>query len=282
MSAVLPQGEYQVQEIQIKAIYLDAEFNCRGAIHPMDVVNLVKDIEKSGLQTPITVQPYDKNGFMFRCVAGHRRLTAFKVLKRETIPSFVRLGLSDLDARKINLKENLIRENLNPVQEAKAILPYLAASWTEQDIADEFEQSRGWVQIRKIVTQLPQDIQKEVAAGLLTQEQIRRLGGIRNKDEQYALLRSIKDHKERGEKIKLEKPVRHIAPDAGKHRNPSEIFAMNSYLVNLVGPSLGTRLLAWAAGSINDIELGFDIKAHCEGEGVEYVPHEAIASVMGQ
>ena len=70
---------YAVQEIELTRIYNDSKFNCRGAILPMDVVDLAKDIELNGLQFPIAVQPAVDvdgglpDGYNFRIVAGHRR-----------------------------------------------------------------------------------------------------------------------------------------------------------------------------------------------------------------
>jgi ParB/RepB/Spo0J family partition protein len=272
MSTTNPDLSYEVQKIPVDKIFLDWDFNCRGKVYAPDVVDLAQNIAKDGLQQPITVQPYAKvPGYAYRCVAGHRRLMAFKVNKTEFIPAFVRAGLSDLTAHTLNLKENLLRSNLNIIQEANALRPYLAVSWTEQEIANEFEQSKGWVQVRKILLGLPEDIQKDCQAGILTQEQIRRLGGYKKgSEEQYALYRKIKEHKEKGEKVKLQKPTRKILPHDKKPRQPSEIFAMNMHLANMIGASLVTRALAWAAGGISDQEFNYDLATYCEETGREY------------
>lgn len=277
----MTEADYKAELIPIIEIFADDDFNCRGHITGMDVIDLAKDIAKAGLQTPIIIQPWDKvPGYKWRCVAGYRRLMAFRVNRTEKIPAFIRHGLSDLEARKINLKENLIRKDLNILQEARAIAPYVTAYWTEVDIANEFEQSRGWVQIRKAVLQLPKDIQKEVAAGLLTQENIRRVSLMKTTDEQYEFIRKLKDLRDKGEKIKLDKPARRIAPYDRKHRNPTEIYNMNEYLLGLIGPCLATRYAAWCAGAINDIEWAQEIRDYCEREGVIYEPHESVADVM--
>ncbi len=92
---------YNVQDIPLNDILADPSFNCRGIIAPIDVVELAKDIEQHKLQNPIIVQNIDpKNniGKDFRIVAGHRRYSAFKVLKKETIP--LRIGsISSTSAR---------------------------------------------------------------------------------------------------------------------------------------------------------------------------------------
>ena len=50
-----------IVHLEMKTILSDPEFNCRGHIAPIDVVELSKDIEAHGLQQPISVKPI-KNG----------------------------------------------------------------------------------------------------------------------------------------------------------------------------------------------------------------------------
>lgn len=277
----MTEADYKTTLLPVLRIFADDDFNCRGHITAMDVVDLANDIKKGGLQTPIIVQPWTEvPGFDWRCVAGYRRLTAFRVNKTELIPAFVRHGLSDLEARKINLKENLIRKDLNVMQEAKAIAPYLSVSWTEKDIASEFEQSRGWVQIRKAALSLPIEIQHEIAAGILSQENIRQCAALKTKEAQYEFVKKIKDLKEKGEKVKLEKPVRKIALYDRKHRLPTEITAMNAYMLGMVGPCLATRYAAWCAGYISDIEWAQEVRDYCAAEGITYEPHPDVADIM--
>lgn len=277
----MTKDDYTVELKPVAKIFADDDFNCRGHITALDVIDLAKDVAKAGLQTPIIIQPWDKQpGYDWRCVAGYRRLMAFRVNKTEFIPCFVRRGLSDLEARKINLKENLIRKDLNPFQEARAIAPYVGASWTEKEIADEFEQSRGWVQIRKAILTLPVEIQKEVAAGLLSQENIRRCSLLKTPDEQYDFVRKIKDLRDKGESLRLDKPARRIAMTDRKHRNPTEIYDMNAYMLNLIGPCLATRYAAWCAGAINDLEWAQDVRDYCVREGISYEPHVSVKDVM--
>ena len=109
-------NEYEVNEIGLNRIWSDNEFNCRGVILPMDVIDLVKDIEKNGLQFPIAIQPEteieEKVNYDFRIIAGHRRFQAYKVLKKDTIPAMIKTGLNEVQARLLNLGENLMRQDL--------------------------------------------------------------------------------------------------------------------------------------------------------------------------
>lgn len=277
--------DYTVHQIPVVEIGIDEDLNdARGKIIAMDVADLARDIEKSGLQQPLHVQLSNRiPGKKYRCVAGNRRLTALRVIKKEFAPCFfVDPSLNELSVRAINLKENLLRKDLDVVQEAIAIRPFVTSHWTEEEIAKEFSQSRGWVQIRKIVLGLPKDMQEELKAGLLTQAQIRRLGAFVDQKKQWEYLRKIKDHSLRGEKLKEKPPVRVIAPEARKERKPEEIFAMIEYLLGITGKSgLTTRALAWAAGSISDLEFAGTVREYCAEEGIDYEPHDAVAHLVG-
>lgn len=286
VSAPIPQGarsqsDYETQLLPMTEIFADHEFNCRGQILPMDVIDLARDIKKDGLQSPVTVQPWTQiPGKKYRLVAGYRRFTAFLINKESKIPAMIKSGMTDLDARRWNLKENLIRKELNIMQEAKGIAPFIGCGMTEEEIAKEFEQSRGWVQIRKWALQLPAPIQEEIAVGLLRSDHIKRLARLKTFDEQYALVRQIKDHALRGEKLNLPKEVRKIAPGDRKHRNPTEIYAMNEYIIKMLDGSFATRYASWCAGYISDLEFAADIKEECETNGVEYFPHDNVRHVM--
>lgn len=278
---------YDVQMIPLKDIFADSDFNCRGEIAPIDVVDLAKDIEQSvspenptGLQSPIIVQPYDKvPGKKYRIVAGHRRYESFKILKRSHIPAFVRTDLTDLAARILNLGENLKRKDLNPVQEARALDHLKQAGMGQEEVAARLGMSRGWVQVRFMILDMPEDIQNEIAAGLLNQHQIREIHMMPTED-QYKAVKAIKEAKERGEKAK---PVIKKRGDALRKRirKPPEIFVMIEHIMEaLGGANLATRALAWSAGEISDMELFRDIREEAEAAGRRYeVPKEALSLV---
>ena len=113
--------EYNAHDVLMSEIFSDDEFNCRGRIIPLDVLDLAKSIKETKLQQPIAVQPFKhptNPNIKYRIIAGHRRFMAFVVNKSTTIPAIIRDGLSELDARLLNLTENLKRQDLNMLQEA--------------------------------------------------------------------------------------------------------------------------------------------------------------------
>ena len=262
-------NEYEVKEIKLTEIYNDNSFNCRGTIMPFDVVDLAKDIEKSGLQFPIAVQPYDKDGYKYRIVAGHRRFVAFRVLKLKTIPVMIKSGLSELQARLINLGENLKRKDLNILQEAGAISKLREYGMTQEAISAELGMSRTWVQIRLHLLHLPEDIQAEAAAGMLNQYQIRQIFSLDTKEKQYEAVRQIKNARLCGERnIDVGKKAKED-PFKKKRQTKTAVQDMINHIAETVGFGLHTRTLAWANGEINSAELFYDIKRYADDNNMD-------------
>lgn len=271
-----------VRDIPMDEIFADTEFNCRGAISPIDVIDLSRDIQENGLQNPILVQPYsspEHPGKKYRIVSGYRRHKAAIVMEWKTIPCNVREGLTDIQARVLNLSENVNRKDLNILEEAKAINNLIIAGMTQEEIGKAVHQSRGWAQVRIYLLTLPTEIQAEAAAGLLTYNQIRELYTMSSNADRYEAVKKIKDAKERGEKTpKLRKPNTNTL--VKKKRERAEIFAMMDHIQTYVGNNFGTRCLAWAAGEISDNDVFRDVKELADEEGVNYeIPREALSPV---
>lgn len=268
----------QVLNIPLKDIFADEDFNCRGTIAPIDVVNLAKDIEQNGLIQPVTVVQLSndhESGKKYKLIAGYRRYTAHKIIKKDTINAIVNSDMLDeKKARLFNLSENLQRQDLNIVQEAKAIKCLVDLGMTIEYIAKELSKSFTWVQVRSMLLALPEKIQAEVAQGYVAQLQIRDLYTIYRDHGEEQVIEATKQLKEA--KARGENGVRIRAPN-GKKKNSKrirtrhEIIEMLFHIQDAVGNGLHTRGLAWAAGEINDKELFNDIKRVATEQGKDYL-----------
>lgn len=246
-------NEYTVQELSLTEIYLDDSFNCRGSISVADIVDLAESIKQHGLQFPIAVQPVADipaglpEGKQFRMVAGHRRYKAFELLKRLTIPAMVRSGLTELQALILNLDENLNRKQLNILQEAKAVQKLYQHGLTQKDIAKKLQHPSGWVYIRFVLLKLPDEIQEEAAAGLLTQYDIKRISEASNISEQYQIVKRIKDDR-----------VRRLAFVPKKDKSDKwcrSVEEIKVCMTKLDPQSLAYWVAGWSAGLIGDADL---------------------------
>lgn len=271
-----------IVNVPMSEVHYDQEFNCRGEIIPMDVIDLAKDIEKNGLLQPVVLSEYTPEqaqqlGYKYLLVAGYRRFTAHRVLKRDTVLAKILPTMDEVDARFLNLSENTQRKDLNILQEARAMRRLFELGVNEVDAAERLGKSRGWVQIRFILLRLPEPIQEECATGILTHTQIRDVYTHYRKDGEdvaFEVMRKLKDAKmKEGKTLRLQKKP---TPNAKRQRKRAEIFTMMDHIRNGVGNGLHTRCLAWCAGEISDADLYFSLKEYStqHGDGSYSPPHE--------
>ena len=272
--------DYKVDLINIEDIMLDEEqFNCRGEITHLSVIDLAESIKLNGLQTPVTVQPMSdvKNkdtSYKWRAIAGYRRIKACRIAGLTTIPAFIKTGLTDEDARIINFVENLDRQDLNIMQEAVAIKKFKDAGCRRDVLAKKLKKSVTWVQVREMLITMPEEVQKAAASGLINQYQLKDLNKFKNNPQKMLdIVKSIKEARERGDETPtiIERPVISES-DTKRSRTKQEILALMFHLQATFGCGYWTRLLAWCAGTVTDAELSSDLRELGEIIGHKYYP----------
>lgn len=258
----------QVSNVTMTDILFDEDFNCRGPITPMDVVDLAKSILENGLIQPVVVTTLTGHrlaanpGKKYLLIAGYRRFTAFKVNGDDSIPSVIRNDMGDeADARFFNLSENLHRANLNIIQEARALSKLEKLEISEDEASKRLGMSRGWVQVRYMVLRLPELVQEEIAAGWLSQKQIRdAYSHLKESGEEacFEIVRGFKDDKikgRRGTRKKIKKSKKKQL-ESKKKRERDEIFEMQDHIYKeFGGNNIVTRILAWTAGEITSLDV---------------------------
>lgn len=273
-----PVVNYTVTPTPPKIVYSDDTFNCRGSISPLDVVDLAQSIQAKGLQFPILIQPrcdvttWMPDGYEYRIVAGHRRFKAWQVSGMPGgIPAFIRTGLSEIEARVLNLSENFDRKDLNLLQEAKALEALWKAGLPRDSVARELKKSSGWVQVRYNLLALPEEIQQEAAAGILNQFQIKQLYSLDTHEEMFEAVKKIKNAKLAGEKVDSVAKKKKVPTANKKVRLRPEMFEMMQLIAGVIGYGLHTRTLAWATGEITTAELFADLKEEADAQGKFFV-----------
>jgi len=269
------ENQETTQFLPLSEIHIDDNFNCRGTLAPTDVEDLAKDIRAHGLHQPVVVMPYDdaertKTGFKYKLIAGFRRTYAHMILKMEKIECKIKPHMREVDARVINLSENLKRKELNILQEAQAIEALYLAGIPRDDVAKRIQMSSSWVQVRFALLQLPNEIQADASAGFLNQYELKKIASLPTVEEQYSVVKSIKEAKARGEKVDRFISRKPPKKTDKKTRTSGEINILLDHVMEQV--PLGTEppddhllLLAagfaWATGTISDIQLTERIKA---------------------
>ena len=111
------QNQRSVKEVEIDKIK-PGRFQPRSNFNNEKLLELTNSIKNQGVLSPILVRELGLNEF--EVIAGERRLRASKMAKLKTIPCLVDQK-QDQDALISALIENLQREDLNPVEEAKGL-----------------------------------------------------------------------------------------------------------------------------------------------------------------
>jgi ParB/RepB/Spo0J family partition protein len=267
--------------VNLNEIDYDPTFNCRVGITPISVIELKEDMDSNGLLNAVVVRkhPDPDSGYPYQLVAGYRRTYCAKLLGWERIEVKIK-ELNDLDAKFMNLSENVTRKQLNIWEEAKAIESLVKLGITNEVLSSRLGVSTHWVHIRKTLLDLPDEIQAEAAAGFISQPQIEACSRLKTKEEQFDFVIKIKEAKLRGEKIHLPcvKPQSVIKKN---HQRPAEIQRIMDWMGENIGYGLHTRSLAWAKGEINEFELFRDIQAFAKEHDLQVVLPDEIARLEG-
>jgi len=136
-------------------------FQPRIDINVQSLNELISSIEQNGLLQPIIVTEKDNSG-LHTIVAGHRRYEAFKIIGKKTIQAIVMEDLKDKDLAILSLTENLMRENLHPIENAIAIKNILDNNIVESQnkLAEYVGLSKGYVSKLMNILKLPTEVLK--------------------------------------------------------------------------------------------------------------------------
>lgn len=126
------------------------------------VEDLKSSIQKNGFFGTILVRPLD-NG-MFEVIAGSRRFRACQELGMKTVRCEVR-KCDDTTAYQIATAENIVRENMNAVDEANAVANLFAQGKSRLEIAAIFGKTPRWAEGRRKIVELGDKAMKALAAG---------------------------------------------------------------------------------------------------------------------
>src|SRR6266542_3627506 len=192
--AVLPSAELspvpgaRFAELPVSAI----EPNAKQPRHVFDedsMEELKASIQEVGLLQPIVVR--DLGQGRYELVMGERRWRAAQAIGRDTIPAIVRDTRDDAMLRDA-LLENIHRADLNPLEEAAAYQQLLEEfGATHEELAKRIGRSRPQISNTIRLLNLPPNVQRRVAAGVLSAGHARALLGLEDEQEQDSLAHRI-------------------------------------------------------------------------------------------
>jgi ParB family transcriptional regulator, chromosome partitioning protein len=182
--------DYEVKKIPIEDIII-GPYQTRKEFDPESIRALSESILSTGLIAPILVHINDEGKYVL--LAGERRLRATKLANFDNIEAKIISGDNISEEKKVFLTayENLLREDLNPMELAKTYQLLIEKNnLTLDDLAHNLGKSTQYVRNYLKLTDLSQDVQSLLESKKLTEGQARHLHGLRG-DEQISKAQEI-------------------------------------------------------------------------------------------
>ncbi|WP_339229845.1 ParB/RepB/Spo0J family partition protein [Aeribacillus sp. FSL K6-2833] len=179
--------EEVVQDIKIGDLRPNP-YQPRKTFDPGSIEELKQSILQHGILQPLIVRKSIKG---YEIVVGERRYRAAKEAKLKTVPAVVK-ELTDEQMMEIALLENLQREDLTPIEEAKAYQSLLEhLSITQEELAKRLGKSRPHIANHLRLLSLPPFVQTLISEGKLSMGHGRTLLGIKKKEKLEYLVNKI-------------------------------------------------------------------------------------------
>ncbi|HLA38525.1 MAG TPA: ParB/RepB/Spo0J family partition protein [Candidatus Glassbacteria bacterium] len=166
-------------------------FQPRRSFEPESIEELAASIRAQGLIQPVVVN--DRRDGTYELISGERRVRAVRTLGWKQIPALIR-QVTEAQLLEMTLVENLQREDLNPIEEARGYERLAQEfSLTQAQIAEQVGKDRATVANTVRLLRLPEVIQQAVAGGALSAGHARQLLAVEDDAERIELARRVID-----------------------------------------------------------------------------------------
>lgn len=212
---------------------------------------LADSIVEHGIIQPLVVR--ESNGFC-EIVAGERRWRAARIAGLKKVPCIMR-EFTDEQNMLVSIIENMQREDLNPIEEAKGLQQMMVNfGLTHDQISKSISKSRPYISNSLRLLKLPEEIQDMVSDGLLSMGHARALVNVDSQELQIALCRSVVE-----EGLSVRELERIVAAEgkpkkrrAKRMKNPDTIRVENQ-----LKEKFGTKVTISETGKKGKIQLEF-------------------------
>lgn len=179
----------ELLQIPIKDISVNP-YQPRVTFSADKLTELANSIKENGLIQPIIVRP--SQVFGYELLAGERRWRAAQIAGLQNIPALVK-DLTDQEMMLQAIIENLQRDDLNPIEEAKSYQALVDKGMTHEEIARAMGKSRPYISnLLRLLTLIPM-VLKSVTAGEISQAHARLLVPLRTDQQEKWLQKILED-----------------------------------------------------------------------------------------
>lgn len=193
LSALIPSASQEshtngdVHELAVDMISPNPD-QPRTDIGEEGITELADSIGKVGLLQPIIVRPMGEG---YQIIAGERRWRAARQAGLERVPVRV-LSKSDTESLELALIENLLRDDLNPIEESRGFRRLLTEyRMTQAELADKVSKSRSTITNALRLLDLPDEIQDLVYANKMTAGHARAILSVPDESSRLKLAERI-------------------------------------------------------------------------------------------
>lgn len=232
----------------------------RRHFDPEKLQELARSIALHGVLQPLLVTPRDGR---YLLVAGERRWRAARQAGLSTVPALVR-EMDDEQVAALTLVENLQRDDLNPMEEARGFQQLMERfRMTQAQAAERVGKSRSAVANALRLLTLPEPVQEMVARGHLSAGHARCLAGMEGAARQTALAKKAVDQ---GLSVRqLEALSRAAKPRAKADRSAPPAPELEEFIAMLRG-AFGTRVSIQG-----DLERGHIVLSYYSRDDLERI-----------
>lgn len=185
-----PESAGPVTDLPVDSITANPQ-QPRKAFEDKALQQLAESLRQSGVLQPVVVRRMNGG---YQLIVGERRWRAAKLAGLSQIPAVVREA-TDAQSLELALVENLLREDLNPMEEAEAYQRLLAEfGWTQEELAQRVGRDRSTIANCLRLLKLPEVIQTDLRAGRLSMGHARALLSLTAPLDQLRLRAEILAH----------------------------------------------------------------------------------------
>lgn len=225
------------------------KFQPRRNFDPERLAELAQSIKEHGLTQPIVVS-WDPQNQSYEIIAGERRLKAAQLAGLSEIEAVVRPPLPDQQRLALSIVENIQREDLNAMEAAHAYRVLTKEFGISQtDLAQFLGKSKPAVSNTLRLLDLPEDIQKAVELGEISEGHARALLSVDNPVERKKIFFTVLERKlsVRDAEEAARRANRNLVWEPGvrkrrKQDKPADILALESDLQRILGTRVKIRV----------------------------------------